>query len=211
MGVPISSRPCASLLPSPAPQTVLQSTHVRMRMYALYTLDKLSTLNSLPAGLHGNMAEEGLPPRFGKPIAVPANKAPVLELLPMHAAAVPAKLGGQLMRALGAAAPLGQRLHHVKRVRKLEQEQGPPQLEILLCSLDWRDYRQESGGTAGQAQPAAQGAEALQGAPAAVAGGDAQMVRLLLPAAVDTLVRQHGLEPYTVQVRGTLLPGPRRP
>lgn len=210
MGVPISSRPCASLFPRQhrklsckAPTYACIYTYFAILASWLWAACLLACM--------ANMAEEGPAPRFGKPIAVPANKSPVLELLPMHAAAVPAKLGGQLMRALGAAAPLGQRLHHVKRVRKLEQEQGPPQLEILLCSLDWRDDRQESGGTAGQAQPAAQGAEALQGAAATVAGRDAQMVRPLLPAAVDALVRQHGLEPYTVQVRGPLLPGSRRP
>ncbi|KAL4457356.1 hypothetical protein ABPG75_012221 [Micractinium tetrahymenae] len=148
-----------------------------------------------------------LSPRFGKPLAVPANSPPVLELSPMHAVAAPPKLGGQLMKALGAAAPLGPRLQHVKRVRKQEQQGRPPQLEILLCPLDWQEQQQGGGcQAAGQAQPAPGPPDGEQpqvesqvAAPAA-ADAEADTERPLLPEAVKAIVQQHGLQPYTVQV-----------
>lgn len=165
----------------------------------LYTL-KLCSLHCM-----ANMVDEAAP-CFGEPIAVPTNKPPVLELLPMYAVTAPAKLGGQLMKALGAAAPLGPRLQHVKRVRKLERQGGPPQLEILLCTLDWQDEQQDSDDQRGQGQAATQAAAASPAAGNGAAGGEACAERSLLPSAVDALVRQHNLEPYTVQVRHTWLP-----
>ena len=67
---------------------------------------------------------------FADPQIVPAAGDAELELLGMFAACIEPKLGGQLMKRLGPAAPLTG-LQHLKRVRKSERAQG--KLEVLLC------------------------------------------------------------------------------
>lgn len=180
--------------------------HQRLSFFSLHAF-RIEFYTTTLCSLHcmANMVDEAAP-CFGEPIAVPANKPPVLELLPMHAVTAPAKLGGQLMKGLGAAAPLGPRLQHIKRVRKQERQGGSPQLEILLCPLDWQDEQQDSDDQRGQGQAATQAAAASPGAANGAAVGEACAEHSLLPAAVDALVRQHGLELYKVQVRRTWLP-----
>ena len=85
----------------------------------------------------------------GDPIYVPANDAPKLELVQLFAACIEPKLGGPLMRALTAVAPLDG-LSHIKRVRKSAEH--PAQLEILLCQVVGGS---NSNGAAGEAAPQA--------------------------------------------------------
>ena len=135
-------------------------------------------------------------PAFGEPEAVPASDGPQLDLIDMWAAAVEPKLGGPLMKALAAAAPLTG-LQHIKRIRK-----GPQRLEILLCRADWREQQQRqqqqqaAGGSAPGSQQPAEGGGA---APEAAAAGDSQQAAL--PPAVQAVVQQHGLQPFLAQVR----------
>jgi len=145
-------------------------------------------------------------PQFWEPVAVPANDGPVLELVDMWAAAIPAKLGGPLMKELGRAAPMGP-LVHVKRVRKRqdgggsngsssEGSKGPAgQLEILLCRRDWREHLgEEALAENGQeAAPEQQQVAAQAAASSMDSGAD-------LPPAVAAVVRQHGLQPFLAQV-----------
>lgn len=134
------------------------------------------------------------PPAFGEPVAVPASSGPVLELLEVHAAAAEPRLGGPLMKALAAAAPLTG-LQHVKRVRK-----AGSQLHILLCRADWRQQQEQQQGQTGQAQ---QGSQAREASPAG-SGSQQQQGGATpdLPPAVAEIVKQHGLQTFTAQVCG---------
>lgn len=129
-----------------------------------------------------------MPPLFGEPVAVPASDGPSLELLDMWAAAVEPKLGGPLMKALAAAAPLTG-LQHVKRVRKAGQH-----LEVLLCRADWKAHEQQQQKLQPQNQNGAAAAEQQEpGAPSER--------QLELPEAVAAIAQQYGLKPYIAKVR----------
>jgi hypothetical protein len=144
-------------------------------------------------------------PQFGDPIPVPGSTPPVLELLPMHAVGAEPRLGGKLMQALAAAAPL-LGLPHIKRVRKVAAA-GQPMLQLLLCPVDWQQVDQPPDAEAGMhnsdqaelhAQPPVQNGsdscDQQQVGPSS--NGDATA----LPPEVADIVQQHGLQPFVVQV-----------
>jgi hypothetical protein len=143
-------------------------------------------------------------PQFGEPIPVPASSDPVLELIDFHAANVEPRLGGQLMKALAAAAPLDG-LPHVKRIRKVADSQ-PPVLHILLCPVDWK-AQQQAGQDCGSDQAGEQQQAAGDAEQQNHAHGGCQSPEL--PPAVMTIAEQHGLQPFIAQVRAAwhLLPG----
>ena len=113
---------------------------------------------------------------LGEPSIIPVSDDVELELVTLYAACIEPKLGGQLMKRLGPAAPL-QGLQHAKRVRKSTSQPG--RLEILLA-----------------AAPAA-----AEGLSIAANGLDSEpTVLVTLPPVVESLVREHSLQLHTVQV-----------
>lgn len=128
-------------------------------------------------------------PSFGEPIPVPASSEPVLELVPFHAASVEPRLGGQLMTALAAVAPLNG-LQHLKRIRKLAGSQ-PPVLHILLCPVDWQSQQQAEQDCGSEQAGEHEQQQDSQGS----------CQRPELPPGVAGIAEQHGLRPFNVQVR----------
>ena len=151
-----------------------------------------------------------MPPAFGQPEAVPASTGPTLVLLRMWAVQAEPRLGGPLMKALAAAAPLTG-LQHIKRVRK----QGGS-LHVLLCRTDWRQQAGESEQQQGDGQAASTQQEQHQGngaaapgeacGPSGAANGSSNSSSAGqepdLPPAVADIVRQHSLQPFIAEVCG---------
>lgn len=142
----------------------------------------------------------GMPPgssQFAQPVPVPASTGPVLELVQMQAVSVDPRLGGPLMKALAVASPLTG-LQHVKRVRK-RIDSSPLALHILLCRVDWEQQQQQVEDDIEQKQQQlGKDGEAGGRQQTGSAAGEQPPS---LPPAVAEIVRQHGLQPFTVQVR----------
>lgn len=134
---------------------------------------------------------------FGELRLVPPEDDPQLELVQVLAAVIEPRLGGQLMKGLGAAAPLGA-LQHVKRVRKSATHPG--KLEVVLCPAGAAAAAMGSSG--GGENGSATGVTA-NGNSSGGAGSGAAAIAASLPEAVAAIVKEHGLEVFAAQVGAT--------
>ena len=193
----LSLSPCQ---PNPAVLRCQPRSALQQLLDCLHNMPTL-LCNTASTRSHALRLPRHMPPRFGQPEAVPASTGPTLELLDMWAVQAEPRLGGPLMKALAAAAPLAG-LQHLKRVRK----QGPS-LHILLCRVDWRKQQrddkeqaeQQNGGAAMSMQPPPPQDSGEAGGPRAN-GSSAAGQAPDLPPAVAEVVQQHGLQPFQAKV-----------
>ncbi|GMH42402.1 hypothetical protein BSKO_10321 [Bryopsis sp. KO-2023] len=117
--------------------------------------------------------------QFGNAEFVPGSAVPRLQLIEVFVATIAPHIANQLMKVLGSKAPL-RGLSHLKRIRKKECQDGV-ELNIILCPVEESQVEEDR--------------EMICSA------GEKRV-----PPNVQEIVEKFGLEPYIVEVAGTMPP-----